>query len=473
METDVPTGTKRGSTSEPADSSSGSAKKAKVNGMELPGTGGGSSSDPDTGNPSTENCVIPRPLNNLGGHKLVFRKHHSLLSYGLAWKISRLSPTGTTYLTTTSLMAIPVELPFLYLSPAEWHWLQDIRGLQVDNVRVKIIMRNPRTAFETNATSTTLATLNQNKYLGVAKGLNLSTRGIDRAMKFGSGTDAMVNQGTEEYDITHMNKFIEAAYGTIDNRPDVEHKGFQRLPCSFLYLPFINNRYYCSVATHNDVNKDIGWPDLTQYITKADASFTTRRVIAEYSYSPKIGLLTQPFQMRLNGYYGEDATALKRVQDNAIDSDVATGEASSIFMPTIDIESDEWKALTKRTGSAYTTPIEKSQYIKRGMFDTGDTSLQPSMHVGVFPVPRLTTSDLKTRPEKFTDVEVQWDVETEMHLSYNYGTMNLTHYDKPYLEPMESGHYVTKLKSTDANTYFQTQYSTVNGEFIARVNQQA
>lgn len=117
--------------------------------------------------------------------------------------------------------------------------------------------------------------------------------------------------------------------------------------------------------------------------------------------------------------------------------------------------------MNKRTGSSYTTPIEKSQYIKRGPFDISPTSLQPSLHVGVFPVPRLTTSDLKKKPEKFTDVEVQWDVECEMKLSYNYGTMNLTHYDKPYLEPYESGHYVTKLDKTTEDTYFQTQYSTV------------
>lgn len=213
-------------------------------------------------------------------------------------------------------------------------------------------MRNPRTAFETNSTSTTLATLNQNKYLGMAKGLNLHTRGLDRVMKFGSGTEAMINAGTEEYKRNHMEDFIESAYGSKTHHPEINFEGFAHLPCSFLYLPFVNNRYFCSVATHNDVNKDIGWPDLTQYITKTDASFTTGRCVAEYMYKPKCGLLTQPFQMRLNGFFGSqsqtgyrsDEIAIlskqKYIHDNGITANVKTGETSSKTINTIDIEAD-------------------------------------------------------------------------------------------------------------------------------------
>lgn len=177
METNVSTGIKRGpETGTSADSTTSKKSKTEDSGMELPGTGGGSSGDPDTGNPSTENAVIPRPINNLGRHTMVFRKHHSLLSYGLAWKISKVGTNSKHYLTTTSMMSIPVEMPFLYLSPAEWNWCQNLRGLTVESINVKVVMRNPRTAFETNSSSTTLATLNQNKYLGFAKGLNITTR---------------------------------------------------------------------------------------------------------------------------------------------------------------------------------------------------------------------------------------------------------------------------------------------------------
>jgi len=38
----------------------------------------------------------------------------------------------------------------------------------------------------------------------------------------------------------------------------------------------------------------LGWPLLNELITKIDASFTTGKTIAEYSYSPKLGLLGKP-----------------------------------------------------------------------------------------------------------------------------------------------------------------------------------
>lgn len=98
-------------------------------------------------------------------------------------------------------------------------------------------MRNPRTAFETNSTTTTLATLNQNKFVATGTGLNLTTRGVDRVMKFGASGDSTVNQGTDEYNEINMKKFIKAAYGSLTKKPQVYHEGFDFVPCSFNYLP--------------------------------------------------------------------------------------------------------------------------------------------------------------------------------------------------------------------------------------------
>lgn len=468
-------GSKRGP--ETADSSS-EPKRAKQDGMALPGTGGTPDGDPDTGNPSPENAIIPRPINRIGGHKLVFRKHHCLLSYGLAWKISRLNATSSHYLTTTSLMSLPVEMPYFYLSPSEWHWVKDIRGLRVDAVRCKVVMRNPRTAFETNSSSTTLATLNQNKFLATAQGLNVHTRGIDRAMKFGAGGDSMVNQGTEEYSTGHMKDFIKAAYGGSTQVPEFK-EGFDFVPCSFNYLPMLHNRYFCTVAANNSVNKDIGWPDLTQYIVKQDASFMTGKTILDYEYKPKYGLLGQPFQMRLNGYFGNEDTAgydkervlLMSRQKNPLgqvyDTNIVTGDISSKNTNVIDVEWNEFEGLTGPSQDLYLTPIEKSQYLWQGPNVKGGSKIQPSLHCGIYPVARLTTSDLTNVPKKFTDVEMLWDIDCEMECSYDYDTMGLTHYDKPCLVPFERATYINKV-SANAETYFQSQFSTIGGEYIAR-----
>jgi len=457
-------------------SSSGESKKQKTNGMELPGTGESGGSDPDTGNPSPENSVIPRPIQSVNGYKLVFRKNHSLLSYGLAWKISKLDGTSKSYLTTTSLMSLPVEQPYFYMSPAEFEWLP--RGAICKHVKVSVVMRNPRTAFETNSSSTTLATLNQNKFIAIGEALNLKTRGVDRAMKFGSSTAAMVNQGTEEYIKSHHEKFIQAAYGSTTKAP-VFQEGFKALPCSSLMLPMMLNRYFCTVATNDAVNKDIGWPNLSHHIRKGDASFLTGKTVVNYSYTPTCGYLSQPFQMRVNGYYGDESSEFSNnsitvinksgnLLSSIVQTDLASGSMRQSDNNIIDYESGEWENLAKRNGSHYMTPIEKSQYVMNGPRDAGKSHVQPSLHVGVFPVPRMTTNELKTVPENYTDIEVQWDVQCEMVVEFGYGTMNLTHYDKPYLVNIENAAYGASI-SSDKNTYFQDQYSSVNGEYVCRV----
>lgn len=235
------------------------------------------------------------------------------------------------------------------------------------------------------------------------------------------------------------------------------------------------------MATHNEVNKDIGWPDLTQHITKQDASFLTGKTILDYEYKPTYGLLGQPFQMRLNGYFGNDDSSyytkenicLMSRRNNSLgqiyDTNTSTGETSAAPQKIIDVERNEWEMLAGPTGDLYTTPIEKSQYIWRGPNVRGGSKVQPSLHCGVYPVPRLTTSDLTEVPKKFTDIEMLWDVDVEMFCSYDYATMDLTHYDKPYLVPFENATFINKI-SSGRDTYFQNQYSTVGDKYIARKN---
>lgn len=51
----------------------------------FPGIGNHSAMNVDTGNPSIENAVIPRPICNTytTGCQLIFRKNHLFLSYGI------------------------------------------------------------------------------------------------------------------------------------------------------------------------------------------------------------------------------------------------------------------------------------------------------------------------------------------------------------------------------------------------------
>lgn len=167
-----------GASKRPADSSAGEsgAKKSKPS-KDLPGTGENANSDPDTGNPSIENAIIPRPLSDYGTRTMVFRKNHSFLSYGLGWAQHKLTPENVGRITTTSLMNLPVDKPWFYMSPSEFTNILPKNSF-VKLVRCKVVMRNLRTAFQTNASTSDLATLNQNKFIAKGIGLNLTTRGI-------------------------------------------------------------------------------------------------------------------------------------------------------------------------------------------------------------------------------------------------------------------------------------------------------
>lgn len=63
------------------------------------------------------------------------------------------------------------------------------------------------------------------------------------------------------------------------------------------------------------------------------------------------------------------------------------------------------------------TPIEKSQYMKSGFWGTMEGHIQPSLHIGVQPVPALTTTALLASQAQFnnwTDTRAYWEVVATM-----------------------------------------------------------
>lgn len=80
----------------------------------------------------------------------------------------------------------------------------------------------------------------------------------------------------------------------------------------------------------------------------------------------------------------------------------------------------------------------------------------------------MTTNEMVTRPQHFTDVEALWDVECEMTVEYGYGAMNLSHSHKPYLAPYENATRINKLPDGSAadKIYTQNNYSVVGGLYV-------
>lgn len=83
------------------------------------------------------------------------------------------------HVVTTSLNHIPSQYPFLYLTPTEHNLVSITTSSLCKHVKVNVVMRCPRTALETNVTTSSLAILNQNKFAIVAHDLTNITHGVN------------------------------------------------------------------------------------------------------------------------------------------------------------------------------------------------------------------------------------------------------------------------------------------------------
>jgi len=456
-------GTKRG-----ADSSSGSGSAPKRANTSLPGTGNEGAGDPDTGNPSPENAVIPRPISNTGGFTMVFRKVHTFISYGAAWKVVKHPGSNSAYFGTTSLMNVPVDQPWFYMSPSEFKVLP--RGALCTSVRCRGVMRNPRTAFETNSSTSSLATLNQNKFMVKADGLNLSTRGVNRTLHFGNNTEPMDVTATEAYE-NHTLSYIEKMYGqTIDGQFKVSEG--HCLPASYMNLPLMYNSYFCNfVNTGHNLGR-MGWERFNEKITKVDASFTVGTTVVDYEYKPQCGLLTPQHDPFFDGLvsvqepdtgafhsFGLQNSNLEIIDD--IDANSATVQRRTDNKLN-HFGNTAWKRMF---GNArYYTPIDCGQYVRQWDKNNHSSSVQPSVHVGVYPVHKLTTSTNSIVPVSFTDIECTWDFETEMTVSFGCPQSRVA-FDRLHVEYEKS--WMVPEDHFNQNMYYRGDLSVVHGKYVA------
>jgi len=102
---------------------------------------------------------------------------------------------------------------------------------------------------------------------------------------------------------------------------------------------------------------------------------------------------------------------------NVFELDVTTGKYVCELTGNFNILTDEkWKTLFPTNFNRYIEPIECGQYIKHGLRPSTSVKIQPSLHIGVCPVPQLTTTNANFVPDKFTDIECQWYVNTDCRI---------------------------------------------------------
>jgi hypothetical protein len=386
---------KRARTESPAAASQEAGPSGGGGGGVSGGTGGG--------------YVVPRPILSEGTYFRTFKKQHTFLTYGIAGvRLKTLKPpvilppqaAESVYYITTSLAEIPVHRPLLYLTPGEFNNL-DV-GARCHEVRVKVTQRNVRVAFETAASTTSLATLNQNKNGVSAVGLN-KLPWIIRS-SYTTGTDPMVPTAVK---VPLNEPSAEQFYGVaFDGTPN------NAVPNSLLGHPLaLRNYATVCIRTQESVlgnGPDTGWPDLQTHIKKYDAADYVGVTIEDYSYKPLEGWLKRPTRWNYvgAGVPNESMRTRGHVQGTTAWNTGVNGSATyAVAEPLL--------APPNIDNLGINFAIEKSDFIM-SKTDGGLPRLQPSLHVGVMPVPSLTTSANLTTPAEFTDVQAYFDVEAEM-----------------------------------------------------------
>lgn len=388
--------------------------------MVLPGTAQGQGGSGD-GNSNNLMPIYraPRPFTNFGTKISTYKKVHRFITFGLAHNFINKTASGSggnQRWLTTFLAAIPWERPYLYLNPSEFELLA--RGAICKEVRIKIVHRGSRIAFETATSTSGLATLNQIQNIGIAHGLN----------KTGYGTDITPSAFVADQPMIPSNFTVPT---NLSNNYENSWYGYWQSSANFTneipdhqvgYKSLLRD-YFALVTKTNSSNTDnnnMGFPCLAENIQFFDGKTTINQVVGEFSYRPVVGFLKVPHQFLRFGL--PDITAAESVtvdvQHNLINS-----ERASININTINENSTAGYTITSASDYQITTLIEKSQLTKQGVWGQfQNAKIQPSIHVGIQPIPSLSTPALTLTTRSYTDSQADWEVYAEIDIEEHVPT---------------------------------------------------
>lgn len=402
---------------------------------------------------------VPRPYNfrmidGFGHIKNAF----SVVSYGFASKLiphpgnpsTVTTTTAFAVLATTPLLEIPWDRVHMYINPGVYDSLPI--GTYVKSVHCKVIQRNIRVAFETAASTTTLATLNQNKFTLTALGLNNKNdiRVTNMRYKVDSVDTAMVP--TEVLDPKY-DDIDECLYGYPQSNPNFNGSGtganlsaipvvnfsFNNILHPRNYLVAWNYGYKTAATTVSP--KDRGWYNLSSHVYKTPTGKVIDKEIINQSYYPTYAPLKGQLEFAeylrdtLNVNPPSGTTVVPVVLNSLSFTDHNIGKQfDRTTLANVSARADanptESQANVTTDRNSYTLEVSRLAYIEKGQYykqidaDSDGKYVQPSIHIGVAAVPKLTTATDQLMPSEFTDVQSYFDVELSMVIGFNYSHQN-------------------------------------------------
>jgi hypothetical protein len=430
----------------------GSSLSTDVEMTSLPGTG---KEMADIGGNSAVDMVysIERPLSLFENRDNVYRKVHKFMTFGLAPNILQSDHTSTqAYVAnflTSYLAEIPWHIPALYMNPSEFSLLD--RGARCTEVSIEVYYRGTTIQFATASSATNLATLNQINDIAIAHALNKTGQGSNVSFTSFDATQTMIPTGIAKpkYDVvgSSYRGMLQDYYGTDQPNANfinyIPHHQVGRQ--TFLY-----NYWAQTTAKGTNVspnNQFGGWPSLADKIHQLDGKTAVNTCVLKSHYKPKMGMLTTPLTNTGHGLptanhrWPTDTTITVNVGGHLPESRLVTmhgvtqtasgGALASVSESTNRMGNSDIATITDPVLNLY-TPIEKSQMSRTGLWGEMDPHVQPSIHIGVQPVPALTTSSTLTSSVEdgnWTDVRAYWEVIATMHTkehdptAYPYATI--------------------------------------------------
>lgn len=401
-----------------ADSTSAASKAKK----KLPGTakeqGGGLEGGP-------RSYALPHPTTSIHSYVRYYRKVHRFITYGIAYKpITKSDGTGSNavkyHVMTTPLAEIPWDYVPLYLNKSEWTVLP--QGSSVARVRLQVSQRNVRIAFPTNSTANNLATLNQNKNVITAIGLNKKVDAVPLKYISFQADQPMIPTDFDEWRYTDMVKMAEDMYGVETENTFDSHTPRHQMGIPQTLKTYLGLLYRTLTGRGQD-----GWECLQEYYKEHDADSTAGNVIVSAEYEPAVGLIKPP-QLQVCRKFIEASVTIPRgshllePQSTGITLSPTTGEPTAI--------KDYSNSLTKigpdtTAGvSTWVQKIEKCQEYYQGLFNHPVPKAQPTVHIGIQPTIALTTANLITDQtnSSFTDTQGYFEVVAEAEVNTSFPT---------------------------------------------------
>lgn len=382
-------------------------------------TGLGSASSGGFGQDQGPMIYVDRPIMGGGSGTLSFKQVHRFTSKGVA--ITPINDINATTLNMcTPLAYIPWDRAFMYLSPRDFASLPP--GCFAQSVDIDIIMRNPQIGFNTGETNTDIATLNHNKHLLTAKGLDDKLYGINKELVFGTQTEPMKPTAVADIDYAEM---AERMYGVpqtnvnFDKTVPASLFGVDMDIKNYYVMQTYNNAYAINVA-NTDLNNP-GWQNFIAHVEETNMNAKIGHSVMSSSHK----FVNAPLTAQLPSIHNQLVNGID-IQNSCVSNIRNSYKVTNTGLKTTDnatvVETPNTITGNAYNIATYTSLLENGDRNCRINSHPSVVNHQPSLHIGMKPIPKISSAFNELGPTLWTTVNAFFEISCTMNIGY--GTPN-------------------------------------------------